>query len=63
MAEVKEEIQRILERLPNEVLSNVWAYLKQLESSSKNDVELSLHLRKILTEDKNLLHRLAKWFS
>lgn len=60
MAEVKEEIQRIINRLPNEVLKDVWAYLKELENSSKDEVELSLHLRKILTEDKNLLHRLAK---
>ncbi len=60
MAEVKDEIQRIIERLPNEVLSDVWDYLKQLENSSKGEIELSLHLRKILTEDKNLLHRLAK---
>ena len=60
MAEVKEEIRRIIERLPNEVLSDVWAYLKELESSTKEDVELSLHLRKILTEDKSLLQRLAK---
>jgi len=60
MAEVKEEIQRIINRLPNEVLTDVWAYLKELENSSKDEVELSLHLRKILTEDKNLLHRLAK---
>ena len=60
MAEVKDEIQRIIERLPSEVLSDVWSYLKQLENSSKGEVELSLHLRKILTEDKNLLQRLAK---
>ena len=60
MAEVKEEIQQIINRLPDEVLSNVWQYLKQIENSSKEEIEASIHFRKILTEDKNLLHRLAK---
>lgn len=60
MAEVKEEINNIINRLPDDVLKDVWLYLKQLENNSKEDVELSVHLRKILTEDKNLLERLAK---
>lgn len=60
MAEVKEEIQRIINRLPEDVLSDIWTYLKELENSSKSEIELSAHLRKILTEDKNLLQRLAK---
>lgn len=60
MAEVKEEINRIISTLPEEVLNDVWQYLKQLENSSKEQVELSVNLRKILTEDKNLLERLAK---
>ncbi len=60
MAEVKEEINRIINRLPEDVLKDIWSYLKELENSSKEELELSFHLRKILTEDKNLLQRLAK---
>ena len=60
MAEVKEEINRIINRLPEDVLADIWSYLKELEKSSKEEVQLSVHLRKILTEDKNLLQRLAK---
>ncbi len=60
MAEVKEEINNIINRLPDDVLKDVWLYLKQLENNSKEDVTLSVNLRKILTEDKNLLERLAK---
>ena len=60
ISELKSEIQKALESAPEFVLEDVLAILKQAQTTSKENLTLTYHLRKILTEDKNLLDRLAK---
>ena len=57
---VKEEISKIVDSLPDEVLGRLLEYLKKIEESSVDKSLLALNLSKILQEDKQLLSDLAK---
>jgi mRNA-degrading endonuclease RelE of RelBE toxin-antitoxin system len=58
--DIKSEIQKSLDRVPESVLQNVLDYLKQVENQSEERVKLIKNLKEILSEDKELLARLAK---
>jgi len=58
--DIKSEIQKSLDRVPDSVLQNVLDYLKQAENQSEEKVKLIKNLKEILSEDKELLARLAK---
>ncbi|MEQ8414118.1 MAG: hypothetical protein RIF36_22900 [Imperialibacter sp.] len=58
--EVKTAIQELLDNSSEQVLNEVFEYLKATEGKSSEAVSLSSHLRTILTEDKELLERLAQ---
>jgi hypothetical protein len=54
------EIQKVIENIPDDILNDVLDFLKELEKRDVDKVALTNHLRKILTEDKDLLQRLAQ---
>ncbi|WP_420575799.1 hypothetical protein [Ekhidna sp.] len=58
--EVKTAINELLDNTPEQVLQEVFDYLKSVQGKSKKSVSLSKNLRTILTEDKELLERLAQ---
>ena len=58
--EVKTAINQLLETTSEQVLQEVFDYLKSVQGKSEKTVSLSRNLRKILTEDKELLEKLAK---
>jgi hypothetical protein len=58
--ELKSEIQKALDNVPEFVLEDVLTLLKKAQSQPNDRVALANHLRKILAEDNNLLDRLAK---
>lgn len=58
--EIKSEIQKSLDNVPESVLQDVLALLKSAENQSAENVTLLKNLRNILLEDKELLERLAK---
>jgi len=58
--EVKEEINKVLESVSDEALESILSYLKEIISKSDADLILSNNLNKILSEDKEVLERLAK---
>lgn len=58
--EVKTAIQEILDHSSEEVLKEVFEYLKSTEGKTIESVTLSQNLRKILSEDKELLEKLAQ---
>ena len=58
--EIKSEIQRTLDNIPESVLQDILDYLRLIQSKSADKVKLSKNLRDILTEDKELLERLAE---
>jgi hypothetical protein len=42
------------------VLSDLLDYLRKAQNQSNSQIEISHHLRKIISEDKELLEKLAK---
>ncbi len=58
--EIKIEIQKVIDTIPENALEDILNILKQLQSQPKDKMELSHHLRKILAEDKELLGKLAQ---
>ncbi len=58
--EIKSEIEKALDGIPENVLQEILDYLKVIRSKSADKVKLTKNLRDILTEDKDLLERLAK---
>jgi hypothetical protein len=57
--EIRKEIHKVVDNMPEDVLQNILDYFKTIEHSSKDRVKLSYNLKKILTEDKLLLQKLA----
>ena len=58
--EIKEEINTIINTLPNDVLSEVLEYLKTVKNSSNEKLHYLISLKKIIEEDKDLLEKLAQ---
>ncbi|GAB4247948.1 MAG: hypothetical protein Tsb0034_27270 [Ekhidna sp.] len=58
--EVKTAINELLDNTPEQVLKEVFDYLKSVQGKSSESVSLSQNLRTILKEDKELLERLAQ---
>ena len=58
--EIKTEIQKVLDQVPESVLQDVLDFLKELQTKSVDDIKLVNNLRKILSEDRALLEKLAQ---
>lgn len=57
--EVKTAITELLDNSPEQALEEVYKYLKAVQESPSKSVALSQNLRKILSEDRELLKRLS----
>lgn len=58
--QIKTEIQKVLDNVPENALQDVLDLLKELQASSAEHIRLTNNLRQILAEDKELLGRLAE---
>jgi len=58
--EIKTEIQKSMDKVPESVLQEVLEYLRHAEKHTNANLKLAKSLRDILEEDNNLLQRLAK---
>ena len=58
--EIKYEINRVLDNFSDQALEELLTFLKQLESRNDNAFLNSSDLQKILSEDKQLLEKLAQ---
>ncbi len=58
--EIKSQIQKSLDNVPESVLQDILDFLKKVENQPTERLNLMKDLRDILTEDKELLERLAK---
>jgi hypothetical protein len=58
--QIKSEIEKTLHGIPDNVLQEILDYLKVIRGKSADKVRLTKNLRDIITEDKDLLERLAK---
>jgi len=58
--EIKSEIQKSLDKVPENVLQDILDFLRKAENQPAERLSLMKDLRNILSEDKELLERLAK---
>jgi len=57
--QIKTEIQKLLDTVPENVLQDLLDYLKEAQKQTKDQAVLTSNLRKIIHEDKELLEKLA----
>lgn len=57
---VKIEIHKVIDMLPDDISKDVLEYLKSILKKSSDEIRTSNNLSKILKEDRNLLNRLAQ---
>jgi mRNA-degrading endonuclease RelE of RelBE toxin-antitoxin system len=58
--EIKSEIHKALDKIPENALQAILDYLKQIEGKPADQIKLAKNFRDILNEDSELLEKLAK---
>ncbi len=58
-SDLKREINKVMDEIPESKLENILEYLKEIKDSSPEKINLSKNLGKIIREDKELLRKLA----
>jgi hypothetical protein len=58
--EIKIEIQKVLDNVPENVLHDILYLLKRFQNEANESIEITHALRVILNEDKELLEKLAR---
>lgn len=58
--EIKYEISKVLDHFSDKALTELLAFLKELDSKHESSSSTDSFLRKILSEDKELLAKLAQ---
>jgi len=58
--EIKSQINQVLDNFSDKALEELLSFLKQLESTNHKVFSNAYDLNKILSEDKELLEKLAK---
>jgi len=53
--ELREELGKVLESVPDELFEDVLDYTKVLIANPSNNIQLTSNLREIINEDKGLL--------
>ncbi len=53
--ELKDKINKVIDNMPDDILEDVFNYLKAMTSKSRSDIMLSNNLGKIIEEDKTYL--------
>jgi hypothetical protein len=54
------EIQKVLDNVPETILQDVLDFLKALQDQPADKIKLANNLRQILSEDRELLEKLAQ---
>jgi len=58
--EIKHEINKVLDHFPDKTLQDILSFLKNIEGKQTISIADRTVLEKILSEDKDLLEKLAK---
>lgn len=58
--ELKKEIQKAIESVPDSILNEIYNYIQQIKEIDSDKLNLSHNLNKVLKEDKELLNLLSK---
>lgn len=57
---LKIEILKVLDKVPEDLLEDVLSYLQEVQKRTASEFTNAQHLKKILTEDRELLKKLAQ---
>ena len=57
--DIRKRIHQVVDEMPDEILQNILEYFQEIEQSPTEKVRLYHNFKKILSEDKALLHKLA----
>jgi hypothetical protein len=58
--DLRKEINRVIEKVPDDFLTENLKYQKEVENKTKKDFESLKHIKQIFKEDQELLEKLAK---
>ena len=58
--EIKKEIGKVLDRVPEKLLQDILNLLKEVEAEKNVKNKLTSNLKRILSEDNELLQKLAQ---
>lgn len=58
--EIKKEISKVLDQVPEKLLADILDLLKEVQSGKSLNSTLTSNFKKILAEDSDLLHKLAQ---
>ncbi len=58
--QLKTEIQKVLDKVPEDVLADLLNYVTELQKHSSEDIELAKFMKESLIEDRELLQKLAQ---
>ena len=58
--EIKKEISKVLDQVPEKLLADILDLLKEVQSDNSSSATLTSNFKKILSEDSDLLHKLAQ---
>ena len=58
--EIKYEISKVLDHFSDKALAEILAFLKELDARKESTISTNSSLNKILSEDKELLTKLAQ---
>ncbi len=58
--DLRKEINRVIQQVPDDFLSDILSYLKEVEQKSSKEFAESKQLKQIIKEDQELLEKLAK---
>lgn len=58
--EIKQEINKALDHVPEKLLIDILDLIKEVQAEKSTGSNLASNLKKILSEDNDLLHKLAQ---
>jgi hypothetical protein len=58
--QLRSEINKVLDNVPENILQDILDYLKEFQSKTREQIEMTHHLSQILKEDRELLKKLAQ---
>ena len=58
--QIKAEIDKLLNQIPDDALQSVLELLTEIKAQPADQTRLAANIKKIITEDKELLKRLAQ---
>lgn len=58
--EIKKEINKVLDQVPEKLLVDILDLIKEVQLDNSSNSTLTSNFKKILSEDSDLLHKLAQ---